>query len=405
MENIEESRRDMRLTGRRTTKRAWMAGLFLAAEISVPGALANAGEPVVSHTNRIEASGNGPGTDQTTNVFLDIIGNEVIPLIRRHVITRSPETAPGQMKPYREVLRATEIGFDMVVIPGGRFWLGSPATEKGRGKDEGPQREVMVDPFWMGAHEVTWDEYELYFWAEDSRPTPHKTSPDPLVGALDRAVDAFTHPSRPYVDPTVGMGRRQHPAISMSAYDASKYCQWLSAVTGHFYRLPTEAEWEYAARAGTTNAYFWGDDPSRLDEHCWWDKNADGTTHPVGRKKPNRWGLYDMLGNISEWTLDGYAPEAYAKLPAANPWNRSTDINPCSVRGGSFDDDQPARLRCATRFASADNWNHLDRLNAQWFATACGWFVGLRVVRPLKVPSAEEMRECWSTGLRKEARK
>ncbi len=118
------------------------------------------------------------------------------------------------------------------------------------------------------------------------------------------------------------MGKDGFPAISMTQHAANKYCEWLSAKTGHFYRLPTEAEWEYAARAGTTTAYFWGDDPAQIGDYCWYGKNSDFKYQKVGKKKPNPWGLYDMLGNVIEWTLDQYDPDFYANSPRRIPGTR-----------------------------------------------------------------------------------
>ena len=103
-----------------------------------------------------------------------------------------------------------------------------------------------------------------------------------------------------------GMGKDGFPAIAMTQHGANKFCQWLSAKTGHFYRLPTEAEWEYAARAGTTTTYFWGNDGSKLGQYAWYADNSDFKYQKVGKKKPNPWGLYDIYGNVTEWVLDQY---------------------------------------------------------------------------------------------------
>ena len=165
-------------------------------------------------------------------------------------------------------------------------------------------------------------------------------------------ADAVTHPTKPYVEMSFGMGKDGFPAISMTQHAANTYCKWLSAKTGHFYRLPTEAEWEYACRAGTTTAYSFGDDVSKLGDYAWFAGNSDAAYHQVGLKKPNPWGLYDMHGNVAEWTLDQYVADGYSKYPAdgvVDPWVKSTKPYPQSVRGGSWKDEDPALLRSAAR--------------------------------------------------------
>ncbi len=168
-----------------------------------------------------------------------------------------------------------------------------------------------------------------------------------------------------------------------------EYCRWLSQKTGKIYRLPTEAEWEYAARAGTTTAYFFGDDPSRLGDYAWYAANADDTTHKVGSKKPNPWGLYDMYGNVDEWCLDTYKKDAYAQYPTnkVTLWpvvlpgpDRFGNV----VRGGSWADDPPA-CRSAARRASEKRWIRQDpqRPKSIWWLTDAD-FVGFRIVRPVE---------------------
>src|SRR5260370_1693579 len=166
----------------------------------------------------------------------------------------------------------------------------------------------------------------------------------------DELVDAVSRPTRPYVEMSFRMGLNGFPAISMTQHAANKYAEWLSAKTGQFYRLPTEAEWEYACRAGTTTAYSFGDDASQLGEYAWYADNSKGKYQKLGTKKPNPWGLYDMYGNVMEWTLDQYLP--YSAEAATNPWGKAVKPYPHAVRAGSWTDDAGA-FPCARRVPCA----------------------------------------------------
>jgi formylglycine-generating enzyme required for sulfatase activity len=289
----------------------------------------------------------------------------------------------------------------MVPIPSGEFLMGSPAAQSGRKADEGPQFKVKVKPFWMGRCEVTWNEYELFNFASHEKAMTIVTNA-PL---LDGASDAVSRPTPPYVEMSFGMGKGEHPAISMTQHAASKYCQWLSAKTGHYYRLPTEAEWEYAARAGTTTAYFFGDDPATLKEYAWTAKNSDFKYQKVGRKKASPWGLHDIYGNVVEWCLDQYDPAGYAKLAATGPdvWLRATTPYPHAVRGGHWDDEEPAAFRSAARRGSDRAWKQQDPQlpKSIWYHTDAQ-FLGFRLVRPLEVPSPEELLKVWNSGVERD---
>jgi formylglycine-generating enzyme required for sulfatase activity len=215
----------------------------------------------------------------------------------------------------------------------------------------------------------------------------------------DAMVDALSRPTGPHLEMSFGRGNNGFPAISMTQHAANKYAEWLSAKTGEFYRLPTEAEWEYACRAGSTSDM----PPTQLGEYAWFKANSPmgnfsaGTYHQIGTKKPNAWGLYDILGNVMEWTLDQYAP--YTNAPAENPWVRSTTSYPHTVRGGSWNDDAPA-VRCAARVASDPSWKRLDPQlpKSIWYMTNAQW-LGFRLVRPAKLPTAEEMYRAWNNGV------
>ena len=304
-----------------------------------------------------------------------------------------------EMKPYTEVIESGDISFDMVPIPGGKFLMGSPEDEEGRNEDEGPQHEVEIKPFWMGKHEVTWDEYEIWMFNIDiQRRELNK------VEATDREklADAMTRPTKPYTDMTFGMGKKGYPAICMTQHAAKNYCKWLTAKTGRYYRLPTEAEWEYACRAGSKTAYSFGDDVDQLGDYAWYYDNCEDKYHPVGQKKPNAWGLYDMHGNVAEWTLDQYVPDFYVQFAGKttlNPWTAPLKLYPKAVRGGSWDDD-PEALRSAARRGSSSDWKQQDPQLPQsiWYLTDA-LFLGFRVVRPLEQPTAEEKAKLWDVGV------
>ena len=298
---------------------------------------------------------------------------------------------PGQFAAYKTALPGTGVSFEMLPIPAGEFMMGTPESERGRKKDEGPQHRVRVEAFWMGKYEVTWDEYRLFMFAQQAGETARK----------DELVDAVSRPTRPYVEMSFGMGINGYPAISMTQHAANKYAEWLSARTGQFYRLPTEAEWEYACRAGTTTAYSFGDNASEAAQYAWYADNSDGKYQKVGAKKPNPWGLYDMHGNVAEWTLDQYAPE-YNKPDAIEPWTISTKPYPQSVRGGAWT-DSAAALRCGARLGSDASWKMQDPQlpKSIWYHTDAQ-FLGFRLVRPLKIPKAEQMYQYWNNGVERE---
>ncbi len=316
-------------------------------------------------------------------------------------IAAAPAVTDKAMQPYTGNIPGSDVTYEMLPIPGGKFKMGSPENEAGRKPDEGPVHTVEIAPFWMGKCEVTWNEFELFMYPIEEKKT---REPKQLPAALNTLTDAVTRPTQPYVEMSFGMGKDGFPAISMTQHAANKYCQWLSAKTGQFYRLPTEAEWEYACRAGTETAYYWGDDATRIGEHAWWGRNSDFKYQKVGKKKPNAWGLHDMVGNVLEWCLDQYEPNIYAKHDnAVEPWVKATAPYPHVARGGSWDDDDLSKLRSAARRASNKNWKIQDPQlpKSIWYHTDAQ-FLGFRVVRPLKTPSAEEMKAYWNNGVEKD---
>ncbi|HEU4901668.1 MAG TPA: SUMF1/EgtB/PvdO family nonheme iron enzyme, partial [Flavisolibacter sp.] len=192
-----------------------------------------------------------------------------------------------------------------------------------------------------------------------------------------------------------------YPANSMQQFTALMYCRWLYQKTGVFYRLPTEAEWEYAARAGATTVYPFGNDPKDLDQYAWYKANSKKAYQKVGQKAPNAWGLYDMLGNVAEWTLDQYDEQYYTKIAdgAADPVLAPSSRHPRAVRGGSFEDEVDA-LRPAARRSWLAEWNKRDPQipKSRWWLTDA-YFVGFRVVRPVKQPAPAEAEAFYKAQL------
>ncbi len=305
------------------------------------------------------------------------------------------EAAMGQ---YVQKIRNTEVSFSMIPIPGGEFLMGSPDSESDRNDDEGPQHKVMLEPFWMGKTEVTWDEFELWSIRLERALREFAGSE---VGPLEKDADAVTKPTNPYTDMSFEMGKDGgYPAICMTQHAAKTYCEWLTAKTGRYHRLPTEAEWEYACRAGTNTAFHFGDDPKLLDDFAWHEGNSTEKGkpkyHKVGKKKPNPWGLHDMHGNVAEWVQDRYEPDFYGKFKPSEaikfPLCLADEEYPRVARGGAWDRGA-SECRSASRLASDPEWKVQDPQNPKsaWYMTDALW-VGFRVVRPLKAPTAEERK-------------
>ena len=293
---------------------------------------------------------------------------------------------------YSQKIPGTTVLIEMAAIPGGEFKMGSPMNEKNRLADEGPQRKVVVDSFWMAKHETTWNLYQLYMDREIDKNQIRNVNNE-----IDIDVDGVSSATTPYVEMSFGMGVEGYPAISMTQLAASKFCEWLSAMTGNYYRLPTEAEWEYACRAGTENAFSF-ENADEIEEYAWFENNSNGKYQKVGQKKPNPWGLHDMHGNVSEWTLDQYNPTAYNKKSSEisnNPIEIATKLYPRVARGGSFM-SKSYRLRSSARLASNKEWKKQDPQipRSLWWHTDAQ-FLGFRVVRPFNTPSEEDRKKYW----------
>jgi formylglycine-generating enzyme required for sulfatase activity len=284
---------------------------------------------------------------------------------------------PAGFDPYSITLPGSTITLPMRAIPGGTFAMGNEA-----------KKNVTVSDFWMGAFEVTHDQFSI-FYKDESLSQGSK-------------VDAVTRPTAQYIDLSWNMGKEGgFPVNSMSVDAAMMFCRWLYQKTGIFYRLPTEAEWEYACRAGSQVTYPFGEDASKLGEYAWHAENSADKYQKTGTKKPNAWGLYDMLGNVAEWTLDQYEENYFSligdqpKDPVIPPATRY----PRSVRGGSYQ-DSPADLHPGLRRFSDPLWNQRDPQvpKSRWWLTD-GMFVGFRIVRPRVQPNKEEAENFYKLYL------
>jgi formylglycine-generating enzyme required for sulfatase activity len=220
-------------------------------------------------------------------------------------------------------LETNSIGMKMVLIPAGEFTMGSSDGPP----DQYPPHKVRITkPFYLGQYEATAGQFRQFI--EKSN-----------YNAGTRGRNAFSGQTA------------DCPVVNISWYDAKAFCDWLSRKEGKAYRLPTEAEWEYACRAGAQTAWSFGDDASQLGDYAWYEANSGKRIHPVGQKKPNPWGLYDVYGNADEWCADSYGESYYASSPAEDPTGPSPIARAAYrvLRGGSWNDG-PNFARSFNRF-------------------------------------------------------
>jgi formylglycine-generating enzyme required for sulfatase activity len=239
----------------------------------------------------------------------------------------------------REISQAQSLRPALIELPGGVFRMGSPEDEAGRDTNEGPTHEVEISAFAMCETEVTQGQWQAVM-GENPSDCQHGCGPDlPVqnVSWLDAVqyLNALTRRE----NQALGEGE---PLTACYAIDG-KEVTWKDGCTG--YRLPTEAEWEYAARAGTATAYSFGDDEAKLGAHDWYKENAGSKVHTVGTKRANPWGLRDMHGNVREWVWDWFG--SYENANQKDPRGPETSVTRV-VRGGSIGDG-PGRLRSAFR--------------------------------------------------------
>jgi len=261
---------------------------------------------------------------------------------------------------FTEKVPGTTVSFDMIAIPEGSFNMGSPANEPLRKSDEGPVHKVKISKFWMAKIEVSWSAYLAFFQSTGSQ---GRTEGQIIT---KKYTDAITGPTPPWGAPDQGWGKGLKPAITMSWHAANTYCQWLSKVTGKKYRLPTEAEWEYACRGNTSTPYFFDGDPKKftskgilkkifgrdttnISARIVYTENSFSKTKDPSLMKENPFGLINMSGNVAEFCSDYWAPDAYktAESEIVNPKGPESGEEHV-IRGGSFKSDAKD-VRCASR--------------------------------------------------------
>jgi sulfatase modifying factor 1 len=303
---------------------------------------------------------------------------------------RFVKTDSGFMVPYDVPIPGTDVVFSMEPIPGGEITIGSD------------QRRYRVEPFWLGRYEVTWAEYrnfmDLYQSFKQFQINRQRTVNE------SNEVDAITAPT-PLYDPTYTFeygDDPQLPAITITQYSAKQYTKWVSAITGLQYRLPAEAEWEHACRAGATTPWHFGDSAANLADYAWFDETSAGEgAQKVGQKKPNAWGLYDMHGNVAELVLDG--PDGTSSsgdklLDAATDWIHAKTPDQRKVCGGSWELSAD-ECQCTSRMLTVHlEWKDIDPnipKSPWWFTDDPARGVGFRIMRPLKTVPREDMEEYW----------
>lgn len=307
------------------------------------------------------------------------------------------------MVPYQFRVPGTERIIEMIPIPGGEFLLGSPEGEADRKADEGPQVRVKVDPMWVAKTEVTWGLYKEYMQLYDSFKL-FENKKQRVINEQNQ-VDVVTAPTVLYsVDLTFAAGEDdQQPAVTMTQYAAQQFTKWLSLLTEQQYRLPTEAEWEYAARAGSQTAFSWGEDANKIGDYAWYFDNSEEGYGKVGTKLPNAFGLHDMHGNVAEWTVNAYTDNGYASVAGNSKVNATelvswpTASSPCVVRGGSWEMD-PKDLRSASRLASSDKWKDNDPCFPQspwWLTSDPARGVGFRLFRSYRSLDKPTITKFW----------
>lgn len=308
---------------------------------------------------------------------------------------------------FTETVPGTSASISMKAIPGGEFLLGSPEGEKHRRTDEGPQRRVKISPFFMGEYEVTWNQFWAFYLETMSE---GRTPPSVIYANNTREdIDAVSGPTPPFGIPDQGWGMGDRPAITLTHYSAETFCQWLSLKTGRKYRLPTEAEWEYAARGGTSTPYFFDGKPEKfsnrgflkgifkadttvINSYVIYANNSRNRSEEPSSVMANPFGLKNMLGNVMEYCSDWYDENAYSKIKDGELDPKGPDKGKEHVVRGGFYNSDAADLRSASRgHTEHDAWLRTDPQQPKsiwWYSDIKG--IGFRVV--CEVPENIEIK-------------
>ena len=307
-------------------------------------------------------------------------------------------TRVNEFENFTERIPKSPISFNMIAIKGGTFNLGSPSSEPFRKENEGPVTEAKISSFFMAEIEVSWDEYLAFYvqTAAEGRPTDTEGVRTKNVSE----TDAISGATPPYGQPDQGWGLGKRPAISFSFHAAETYCRWLSQVTSKTYRLPTEAEWEYACRGGSSDPYFFPGDPRKFEKsglkaklskndttvintYIIYKGNSPSKTQTPDKVKPNPFGLKNMAGNVGEFCSDWYQPDAYSRYPAGividpkGPQEGTEHV----VRGGSFQSMAGSLRSAARNYTRTESWLKTDPQMPKsiWWYSDC-FNVGFRIV-------------------------
>ena len=272
------------------------------------------------------------------------------------------------------------LSIQMVYIPEGKFRMGKDTLNS---LDYSPSNEVEISSFWISKFEITWDIYQLFMDQSD-----FDDKNNFFRGDLVDKIDGLSGPTTPYIDMSFGMGKNNFPAVNMTHFAASKFCEWLSSKTGFYYRLPTEAEWEYACSDEMDNL--------KIDNFSWNRHNSDQKYQMVGQKESNIYGLHDMLGNVAEWTSDIYNKDVYRKKRRKNPFESGENKYPRVIRGGSWD-DEPSNLKSYYRSFSTKELQKRDPQipKSLWWNTDAP-HIGFRIVRPYNKESQKLKNMFWN---------